>query len=195
MGVEAGPSDRVRQPGGVRPSSVLAELPHRLRCSAHASLAPWWKAAAKERAAQPHLTAEFVGACVRLSMSPRTRAWASTPSGADVEQRMTQRNGRPRGTFGPIAQAMLLAANEPGTVTELARRAQVGMSAARMTASRLLHRGDLVNCAPSGLRPAVLKRRDGVSIEPVGVDLLAASMRAWCAPAERRASKGDHDGG
>ena len=58
---------------------------------------------------------------------------------------------RPR---GDISKAMLEAAREPGTVVEVANRAQVGLSYARYTASRMIDRGDLV--VLSADRPAVI---------------------------------------
>jgi hypothetical protein len=59
---------------------------------------------------------------------------------------------RPR---GDIARALHGAALQgPGTVTQLAHRAQVGESVARYTASRMVSRGELVEVQPG--RPAVL---------------------------------------
>lgn len=52
--------------------------------------------------------------------------------------------GRPRGSYGEIGRAMLDAAGAgPAPVRELAARAQVGYSAARYTASRLVSAGAL----------------------------------------------------
>jgi len=63
--------------------------------------------------------------------------------------------GRPSGSFGPVSVALRQqAAAAPGTVRDLAHRAQVGVKVARYTASRLLERGELV--ALQGSRPAVL---------------------------------------
>ncbi len=63
--------------------------------------------------------------------------------------------GRPEGSFGTVATALLsAAAREPGTVVQLAERACVGYGAARYTASRLVSAGAL---APrSAGRPVVL---------------------------------------
>jgi hypothetical protein len=62
---------------------------------------------------------------------------------------------RPTGAFGGLAVALRAAAIEsPGTVADLAGRAQVGYAAARYTASRLVERGELVVRVPG--RPAVL---------------------------------------
>lgn len=82
---------------------------------------------------------------------------------------------RPRRAPGPVAVAMLAAATEPGTVRELAERAQVGRRAAWYTCTRLVERGDLVVVHPA--RPAVLRRRqaedDAAPVE------LAAVLSAW----------------
>ena len=62
---------------------------------------------------------------------------------------------RPRGTFGEVGRALLQEAQrQPGTVKQLAERAQVGYQAAAATASRYLQGGQLVRVS-SG-RPAVL---------------------------------------
>lgn len=58
---------------------------------------------------------------------------------------------RPR---GDIAQALLGAWEQPRTVAQAAEHAQVGYSAARYTASRLMDRGELRVATPG--RPAVL---------------------------------------
>lgn len=63
---------------------------------------------------------------------------------------------RPRGSYGPVAQAMLAAARSgPAPVAVLAQRAQVGFAAAAYTASRLVSAGQLqrVNVG----RPALLR--------------------------------------
>lgn len=71
---------------------------------------------------------------------------------------------RPRGSYGEIGRALLAAAAVgPATVAALAERAQVGSSAARVTASRMVERGDLVVLEPG--RPAVL------AIAPAGETL------------------------
>jgi hypothetical protein len=63
---------------------------------------------------------------------------------------------RPHGTYGDVALALRSAALAgPGTVRDLAQRAQVGYSAARYTASRLCSRGELV-VLDGGSRPALL---------------------------------------
>ena len=63
----------------------------------------------------------------------------ATALGADTAARLP---GRP---LGDISCALALAAQvRPGTVRDLAQRAQVGYRAARYTASRMLERGDLV---------------------------------------------------
>lgn len=57
--------------------------------------------------------------------------------------------------LGEISRVMLcMAAEQPGTVRDLAERAQVGYDAARYTATRLVERGHLVRLADE--RPAVL---------------------------------------
>jgi len=71
---------------------------------------------------------------------------------------------RPRGSYGPVAQALLSAAADgPGPVRQLASRAQVGFSAAEYTCSRLVRQGELV--VLDGSRPAVL------AVPPAGEDL------------------------
>jgi hypothetical protein len=79
---------------------------------------------------------------------------------------------RPRGTHGDIAAALLQAAQTPGTVRDLAGRAQVGYATARYTVSRLVDRGELVVHAAG--RPAVLaapplprQRDEGLTLEQV----------------------------
>ena len=62
--------------------------------------------------------------------------------------------GRPNGSVGTIARALIDHAREPGTVRELAARAQVGFDAAVYTCSRLRASGELV--AVSAARPAQL---------------------------------------
>lgn len=72
---------------------------------------------------------------------------------------------------GEISIALLTEAREaPGTVRDLAERAQVGYAAARYTASRLVQRGELVEL--TDVRPVVL----GICphIEPAGADLADA---------------------
>jgi hypothetical protein len=71
---------------------------------------------------------------------------------------MSRRLGRPRGTFGPVARALLQAAVEPGTVDDLARRALVGRSSAHYTVARLLKAGEL-EVIELRARPAVLRCR------------------------------------
>lgn len=82
---------------------------------------------------------------------------------------------RPRGTFGPVARALLdAAAKEPGTVRELAARAQVGYAAANWTTSRLVAAGVLVNT--SDRRPAVLRKAE--AREPAAVSVQAV-LSSW----------------
>jgi hypothetical protein len=58
--------------------------------------------------------------------------------------------------MGEVSAALLrAAATGPGTVRELAARAQVGFGVARYTATRLAHSGALAALNP-GMRPAVL---------------------------------------
>ncbi len=63
---------------------------------------------------------------------------------------------RPRGSYGEVASALLDRAEEPGTVREIALRAQVSVPVARYTISRLVDRGDLV--VLDGSRPATVMR-------------------------------------
>jgi hypothetical protein len=55
---------------------------------------------------------------------------------------------------GEVAMALQRAASVPGTVVELAHRAQVGMQVARYTASRMVDRQQLL--VLDSARPAVL---------------------------------------
>lgn len=63
---------------------------------------------------------------------------------------------RPRGSYGEVASALLERAETPGTVREIAHRAQVSVPVARYTISRLVERGDLVIL--DGGRPATVVR-------------------------------------
>lgn len=84
---------------------------------------------------------------------------------------------RPRGTYAPVAQALIAAASvSPGTVRQLAARALVGQQVARYTASRLVSAGALVIVSTD--RPAVL----AVPAVEAGVQSaqLQAAMAAWC---------------
>lgn len=68
---------------------------------------------------------------------------------------MRRTGGRPPGSFGEVAQALLRAASsEPAPVRELCQRAQVGYAAGRYTASRLVAQGALQKQGDG--RPAVL---------------------------------------
>ncbi|MFM2059395.1 MAG: hypothetical protein RLY71_3780 [Pseudomonadota bacterium] len=87
---------------------------------------------------------------------------------------------RPRGTFGVVAQALLNAARQqPGTVRQLACRAQVGYATARYAASRLQALGALV---PQGdQRPQVL----GIPQVNAGQAItdLQSCLSGWMRPA------------
>lgn len=91
---------------------------------------------------------------------------------------------RPLGSYGPVALAMRDAAQHgPATVRGLAERAQVGYRAARVTASRLVQRGDLV-VLDGAARPAVLAAPQAV---PPAGDGLATALDAlhrsfWARP-------------
>lgn len=82
--------------------------------------------------------------------------------------------GRPEGSFGTVATALLsAAAREPGTVVQLAERACVGYGAARYTASRLVSAGAL---APrSAGRPVVL---GAATVAAPGAGASAPAMHA-----------------
>jgi hypothetical protein len=97
---------------------------------------------------------------------------------------------RPR---GEISRALHdAAAQQPGTVAQLAHRAQVGEAAARYTVSRMVQRGELVEVLPG--RPAVL----GVVVQaPVAhADWLDVLQRRFhvglqkCEPARRERAEG-----
>ncbi len=96
---------------------------------------------------------------------------------------MTKRiPGRPR---GEIAQALLKAAAEPGTVKQIAARALVGRAAAEYTASRLLAQGLLVAVGETRRegpgRPAAVVQAiaPGQAPERVGADLQGLLRSAW----------------
>lgn len=86
---------------------------------------------------------------------------------------------RPRGLFGEISQAVLHAAQlGPGTVRELACRAQVGTTAARYTASRLLAAG-MLEVEVEG-RPAVLRAGAGDGgRDQGGIEVVEAAVRSF----------------
>lgn len=82
---------------------------------------------------------------------------------------------RPRGSYGPVATALLQAwAQAPAPVREVAQRAQVGYGVAKRTASRLRQCGELV--VLSGGRPAVLAV-PGTVLEPAAD--LARVVAQW----------------
>lgn len=84
---------------------------------------------------------------------------------------------RPRGTFGEVGRALLSEAQrQPGTVKQLAERAQVGYHAAASTASRYVQGGQLVRVG--GGRPAVLAVALAVEA-PAGDAFLILSMSLW----------------
>jgi hypothetical protein len=108
---------------------------------------------------------------------------------------------RPHGTYGGIAVAMRSAAQQgPGTVRELAERAQVGYTAARYTASRLCNAGELVVLDGLG-RPAVLAAASAVPVTPAGdglgdaLDALHACFWAGAGNSEAQALEDDDPGG
>ena len=85
---------------------------------------------------------------------------------------------RPRGSFGPVADALREHAHEPIEVSALARRAKVGSARARYTASRLIGAGELV--VMEGTRPMRVVRRDAVPApDGDGIEQLQAAMRAF----------------
>jgi hypothetical protein len=70
------------------------------------------------------------------------RKW---PAHEPLHRSPGKRVGRPRGSYGEITVALIEAARQaPGTVRELAARAQVGFACAERKASCLVKRGDLV---------------------------------------------------
>jgi hypothetical protein len=80
------------------------------------------------------------------------RAW---PAHEPLHRSPSKRVGRPRGSYGEITVALVEAARQaPGTVRELAQRAQVGFACAERKASCLVKRGDLVVVQPN--KPMVL---------------------------------------
>jgi hypothetical protein len=99
---------------------------------------------------------------------------------------------RPPGLFGEVGQALCSAAREsPGTVYELAQRAQVAYGTARYTATRLVGRGALVvvekgrpsrlGAPPSDV--ASLPPSDPTLLVDESLDQLEAAMRSfWESP-------------
>lgn len=94
------------------------------------------------------------------------------------------RTGRPSGSYGPAAQALLDAArSSPGTVRDLAARGMVGLGVARVTASRLAARGELI-VLDGGVRPAILAAPGSPAAPAVclgvceSLDLLARALYA-----------------
>ena len=83
---------------------------------------------------------------------------------------------RPYCAYGDVRQALAKAAEEaPGSVRELAERAQVGYSVARYTASRMLDRDELMVVEPG--RPAVLAAPSCPALPPGGETLADALQR------------------
>ncbi len=99
------------------------------------------------------------------------------PSRRDSGER--RKPGRPVGTFGPVALALLEAAEAgPADVRTLAMRARVGFAVARYSASRLLAAGRLT--ADRTRRPWVLRvpQADSPGGEVEAARLLYAWMHA-----------------
>jgi hypothetical protein len=93
---------------------------------------------------------------------------------------------RPRGSYGEVTCALVRAASEgPGTVRELAARAQVGFAVAERKASVLVDRGDLV-VLDGGCRPRVLAAPGAAPPPPAdrSVPLQAAMRSFWETPAD-----------
>lgn len=83
---------------------------------------------------------------------------------------------RPRGTYGPVAKALIDAAGEaPGQVRELCARAGVGYTAGRYTAARLVDAGALV--VLNAGRPAVLASAQRVQPADEPLRQLAEALR------------------
>lgn len=100
--------------------------------------------------------------------------------------------------MGEIALVLRSAAVQPGTVRQLAERAQVGYDSARYTASRLIDRGELV-VLDGNARPAVLVAADAApAAAPVaGVHEALSMLHAgfWGIPAASLAVEDDDPGG
>jgi hypothetical protein len=83
---------------------------------------------------------------------------------------------RPYSAYGDVRHALAAAAMEaPGSVRQLAERAQVGYAVAKYTASRMLDRDELVVIVPG--RPAVLAAPTCPAIPPGGETLGDALQR------------------
>jgi hypothetical protein len=88
---------------------------------------------------------------------------------------------RPRGSFGEVGRALLAEAQrQPGTVREIAARANVGYQLAKTTATRYVQGGQLVKL--NAQRPAVLGAGMPGSAAPVVVEgdaLLILTLGLW----------------
>lgn len=87
------------------------------------------------------------------------------------------RLGRPVGAVGAIAQALIAQAQQPGTVRELAARAQVSFGAAAYTCSRLRAAGQLVPV--SDARPARLLAAAALPAAPTNAPAWAQMLQRW----------------
>jgi hypothetical protein len=103
-----------------------------------------------------------------------------------------KRGGRPRGSYGEITVALVEAARKaPGTVRELAARAQVGFACAERKASCLVKRGDLVVVQPK-TQPMVL----AVPAAAAVLDNGSALQAVWHGAAvEDNTARADHSAG
>lgn len=88
-----------------------------------------------------------------------------------------RRLGRPVGAVGAIAQALIAQAQQPGTVRELAARAQVSFGAAAYTCSRLRAAGQLVPV--SDARPARLLAAAALPAAPTNAPAWAQMLQRW----------------
>lgn len=87
--------------------------------------------------------------------------------------------GRPLGALGECGQAFLAEARrQPGTVRQIAQRAQVGVPVAVQVAKRLVQRGQLVETPlPSGAkRPRVLAPPPTLEQTPQGNVFLVLTL-------------------
>ena len=127
-------------------------------------------------------------------MTGRTTVQASASEAAPVCDEPKRVPGATARPLGEIVRALAQAAQAgPGTVRELAQRAQVGRRVATYTASRMVARGQLV--LVEGLSPAGRRRWPPVFAAPAGDDgdskddAAAADLQkllaSWTAPVRR----------
>jgi hypothetical protein len=95
---------------------------------------------------------------------------------------IVKKPGRPSGAFGECGRAFLAEAQrQPGTVRQIAERAQVGVPVALQLAKRFVQHGQLVPLHGEKQRPRVLAPppQPGLGAAPQGNVFLILSLSAW----------------